>query len=128
MKMQLQHKFANIYDRLNEQPQLQEIIKSHYYAEILRDQAKENNVHVIDQLNYAYSNAKKHQKELYGGPDDDNMLDFMKENGNFSEIIRTTNEGKNIKYGLKGVFNDFYGNSWVEFYYWEYLYNDELGF
>ena len=126
--MQLQHKFANIYDRLNAQPQLQEIIKSHYYAEILRDQAKENNVHVIDQLNYAYSNAKKHQKELYGGPDDDNMLDFMKENGNFSEIIRTTNEGKNIKYGLKGVFNDFYGNSWVEFYYWEYLYNDELGF
>ena len=126
--MELQDKFASIYDRLNEQPHLQEIIRNYYYGEILRDEAKENNVHVIDQLNYAYSNAKQHQKELYGSPDDDYMVQFMKENANFSEIIRTTKKGKNIKYGLKGVFNEFYGNAWQDYYYWEYLYIDELGF
>ena len=43
------HKFADIYDRLEGQPHLQDIIKEHYYEPILRD-LRDNHKHNNDLL------------------------------------------------------------------------------
>ena len=43
------HKFSKIYDRLNNQPHLQDIIKEHYYEPILRD-LRDNHKHNNDLL------------------------------------------------------------------------------
>ncbi len=47
------HKFSKIYDRLEGQPHLQDIIKEHYYEPILRDlrqQIQENHQKTIDEF------------------------------------------------------------------------------
>jgi hypothetical protein len=83
-------KFADIYDMLNEQPHLQEIIRQSYYDDVLREESKENKSRVIDQLNYVFKNVRIHQIELFGDSDEEYILGTMKEFGGFDNIVRTT--------------------------------------
>ena len=74
------HKFADIYDKFEGQPHLQDIIKKHYYEDILRDlreEAKDAKFHLLDTLNYAFKNARQHQEHIYGCNDEDYLLKFM---------------------------------------------------
>lgn len=111
------NQFADIYDRLNNQPHLQEIIRQYYYNDLLNLQRKHDLWQVNDTLSYAFNNARKHQEEVYGfgcADQNDNLLRFMK-NSVFYEIVGNNKFGP-IRYGFKGVIEHFYGEDFVSFY------------
>ena len=115
-------KFVNIYDRLNGQPHLQDIIKQHYYEDILRDEAKEAKFHVLDTLNYAFKNARIHQEEIYGRTLERTFLTFMK-HSLFYQVVGHNKFGP-IIYGFKRIIEQFYGNDWSDYYnehYYSYI-------
>lgn len=118
-KMELQNKFASIYDKLNEQPHLQEIIRNYYYDGILKDEAKDGKFHVLDTLNYAYGNVRQHQEEIYGRVEEKDFLRFIKHSV-FYEVIGNNKFGKVI-YGFKRIIEQYYGSDWQEYYNYEYL-------
>ena len=119
------HKFADIYDRLQGQQHLQDIIKEHYYEAILRDlrdEAKEAKFHVLDTLNYAFKNVRIHQEEIYGRTLERTLLTFMK-HSLFYQVIGHNKFGK-IIYGFRGIIEQFYGNDWSDYYnehYYSYI-------
>ena len=117
--MELQNKFASIYDKLNEQPHLQEIIRNYYYDGILKDEAKDAKFHVLDTLNYAYGNVRQHQEEIYGCADEEDFLRFIMHSV-FYEVIGNNKFGKVI-YGFKRIIEQYYGSDWEEYYNYEYL-------
>ena len=106
--------FADIYDRLNNQPHLQEIIKQKYYESVLTVQRAHDLFQVNDTLSYAFNNVRKHQEEVYGCEDEADILRFMKDSV-FYEIVGNNKFGP-IRYGFKGVIEDFYGSEFVSFY------------
>ena len=117
------HKFADIYDRLQGQPHLQDIIKQHYYEDILRDEAKDAKFHLLDTLNYAFKNARQHQQEIYGRDDEDYLLQFMR-NSMFYEVIRNGKRGP-IIYGWHGIIDKYYGNDWENYFEYEFGYSTD---
>ena len=120
------HKFSKIYDKLEGQQHLQDIIKEHYYEAILRDlrdEAKEAKFHVLDTLNYAFKNARIHQEEIYGRTLERTLLTFMK-HCLFYQVIGHNKFGP-IIYGFKGILEQFYGNDWEEYYQYEYGYSSD---
>jgi hypothetical protein len=116
------HKFVDIYDRLNDQPHLQDIIKQHCYEAILKEEAKEAKFHVLDTLNYAFKNARIHQEEIYGRTLEKTMLTFMK-HSMFYQVVRNGKHGPQI-YGWHGIIEYFYGDDWNDYYnqhYYSYI-------
>ena len=107
-------KFSDIYDRLNNQPHLQEIIKQNYYESVLTVQRKHDLWQVNDTLSYAFNNVRTHQEEVYGCADQNEFLRFMKHSV-FYEIVGNNKFGP-IRYGFKGVIEHFYGEDFVSFY------------
>jgi len=116
-------KFADIYDKLEEQPHLQDIIKQHYYEDILRDEAKDAKFHLLDTLNYAFRNAREHQEEIHGYIDEDYLLKFMRRSV-FYEVIGNGKLGPVI-YGWHGIIDKYYGNYWQDYYEYEYGYSTD---
>ena len=117
--MELQNKFASIYDKLNEQPHLQEIIRNYYYDGILKDEAKDAKFHVLDTLNYAFKNARTHQKQIYGWIEDENCFLRFIRHSYFYQVIGNNKFGKVI-YGFRGIIEEYYGNDWNDYYNYEY--------
>ena len=120
------HKFSLIYDRLEGQPYLQDIIKEHYYEPILRDlrdEANDAKFHLLDTLNYAFKNARQHQQEIYGRDDEDYLLQFMR-NSMFYEVIRNGKYGVQI-YGWHGIIEQYYGNDFNDYFEYEYGYSSD---
>ena len=107
-------KFSDIYDRLNNQPHLQEIIKQNYYESVLTVQRAHDLWQVNDTLSYAFNNVRTHQEEVYGCADQNEFLRFMKHSV-FYEIVGNNKFGP-IRYGFKGVIEHFYGEDFVSFY------------
>ena len=66
--------FADIYDRLNNQPHLQEIIKQKYYESVLTVQRAHDLFQVNDTLSYAFNNVRTHQEEVYGSKNEDDLI------------------------------------------------------
>ena len=60
--MECANKYLDIYDKLNNQPHLQEIIRNYYYDDILNEQARHAKFHVLDTLNYAFNLCKNTSK------------------------------------------------------------------
>tara|TARA_B100001094_G_C18139997_1_gene777278 strand:+ start:725 stop:1090 length:366 start_codon:yes stop_codon:yes gene_type:complete len=110
---------ANIYNKLNKQPHLQEIIRNYYYDGILNDQAKDAKFHVLDTLNYAFKNARTHQKQIYGWIEDENYFLRFIRHSVFYEVIRNGKLGPQI-YGFRGIIEQYYGNDWNDYYNYEY--------
>lgn len=120
------HKFSEIYDKLEGQQHLQDIIQQHYYEDILRDlrdEAKDAKFHLLDTLNYAFKNARQHQEHIYGCNDEDYLLKFMR-HSMFYEVIRNDKFGP-IIYGWHGIIEQYYGNDWEEYYKFEYDYSSD---
>ena len=111
-------KFANIYDNLNSQPHLQEIIKNFYYDELLKEEEKKNKFHVIDTLNYAFNNARRHQEQIYDTIDENYFLRFIRHSV-FYEIIGKNKFGP-IIYGFKGILQNYYGDDFNDYFKYEY--------
>jgi len=105
-------KFAAIYDRLNSQPHLQDIIKQSYYDAVLTVQRAHDLWHVNQTLSYVFNNVRTHQEEIYGFHDETDILRFMKQ---YYEIFGNNKFGP-ILYGFKGVIEHFYGEDFVSFY------------
>ena len=101
------HKMNKIYDLLNDQPHLQELIRDFYYKQM----AKANYKLVIGQLDSAFKNCRQHMVEVIGECDEDEIIDFMVTNA----------PGAYNKCNLNYVFNGFYGDDWQEYYSYEYL-------
>jgi hypothetical protein len=106
-----------IYDKLNCQPNLQDIIKQFYYDNICKENQRKNHAEVIDILNYCFKNVREHQQLYHQVVDEDYILEFMLEEGNYYELTE-----KNKFYGFKNTIEFFYGDDWLE--YREYAYDD----
>tara|TARA_B100000902_G_scaffold144944_1_gene142240 strand:+ start:106 stop:492 length:387 start_codon:yes stop_codon:yes gene_type:complete len=115
---QNQSKFAVIYDRLNSQPDLQEIIKEKYYDTVLREnreKQQENHREVVDILNYSFSNVRQHQLALSNQVNENEIIVFLKEGGHYYEVI-----GPNKLYGYRRAIEQFYGDDWEDYFEYEY--------
>lgn len=120
------HKFSDIYDKLNNQPHLQNYIKEHYYGAIekkLMEEAKDTKFHLLDTLNYGFKNVRQHQEEIYGKVLENSFLIFIKHSA-FYQVIRNGKFGPQI-YGFKGIIEQYYGNDWKDYHEYEYLCNSE---
>ena len=123
--MECANKYLDIYDKLNNQPHLQEIIRNYYYDDILNEQARHAKFHVLDTLNYAFNNAITHQKQIYGWIEDENcFLRFIRPPV-FYEVIRYGKLGEQI-YGFRGIIEQYYGNDWIDYYSYEYGSDSEV--
>ena len=120
MSMNDPHKMSNIYDLLNDQPDLQKLVKYYYYVSLIPEQRQHNHKLAIGELDRAFTNCRQHMQEMLGGSDEDDIIDFM---------VASAPVAYN-KCSFKYVFNDFYGEDWADYYYHEYLevisyYSDE---
>ncbi len=52
MKQQNAHQFSSIYDKLNDQPHLQDIIKQEVLEQLVKDEALKASKNTIDELKY----------------------------------------------------------------------------
>ena len=59
MKQQNAHQFSSIYDKLNDQPHLQDIIKQEVLEQLVKDEASEASKITIDELKYYINDIKK---------------------------------------------------------------------
>ena len=107
----------NVYDMLNLQPNIQDIIKQFYYDSICKENQRKNHGEVVDILNYCFKNVREHQQLFHQVVDEDYILEFMLEEGNYYELTE-----KNKIYGFKNTIEFFYGDDWLE--YREYAYDD----
>lgn len=115
------HKMSKIYDLLNDQPHLQELIRDSYYK-LIRDSyykqmAKANHNLAIGELDRAFTNCRQHMVEVIGEYDEDGIIDFM---------VTSAAVAYN-RCDFKYVFRGFYGKDWYDYYSYEYLdpdYND----
>ena len=111
------HKMSKIYDLLNDQPHLQELIRDSYYKQMAKanhkQMAKANHKLAIGELDRAFTNCRLHMVEVIGEYDEDGIIDFMV----------TSAYNSDFRY----VFRGFYGKDWYDYYSYEYLdpdYND----
>tara|TARA_B100001094_G_C18182862_1_gene801954 strand:- start:491 stop:808 length:318 start_codon:yes stop_codon:yes gene_type:complete len=84
-----QHQFCKIYDKLNNQPHIQQIIKIHYYLSINKQQQKQNHIEVLQKLNamkYIYNS-------IYGF---DSNYTFLRKKITFAYDIFTNQNQKTI--------------------------------
>jgi len=124
---QNQSKFAVIYDRLNSQPHIQEIIRKKYYDTllgVLGEKQQENHREVVDILNYSFANVRQHQlaqtNEIY----ENEIIEFLRVAGNYYEVI-----APNKLYGYRRAIEQFYGDDWEDYYNYEYAdYNGVNGY
>ena len=114
----IQNQFARIYDRLNEQPHLQAIIKQEVLEQLLKEEAKDAKFHLLDTLNYAFKNVRKHQVQIYGRILERSFLTFMK-HSMFYQVIGHNKFGP-INYGFKGIIEQFYGSDFNDYFQYEY--------
>ena len=80
---------SNIYDLLNDQPDLQKLIKYYYYMSLIPEQRWYNYKSVVAKLDSAFTNCREHMRVMLGGSDAYNEISLIR------------------------VFNDFYGEDWV---------------
>ena len=78
--------FCDIYDRLNEQPHLQEIIRQKYYWTILGEEQKENHREVVDILNYTFCNVRRHHLGHWAEVNEKEIWEWLKEAANYFEV------------------------------------------
>ena len=122
MTMNDPHKISKIYDRLNDQPNLQKLIRDSYYDTLISEQRKNNIANhklAIGELNRAFENCRQHMKEDIGECDENRIIDFM--------IINAP--AAYCKCDFKYIINLYYGKYWHDYYSSEYLdpdYNDLL--
>ena len=102
---------------LNLQPNIQDIIKQFYYDSICKENQRKNHGEVVDILNYCFKNVREHQKLFSVVTDENSILEFMLEEGNYYELTK-----KNKIYGFKNTIEIFYGSAWLDYY--EYAYGE----
>ena len=110
-------KMSKIYDLLNDQSELQELIRYYYYVSLIPEQrVKANHKLVIGELDRAFTNCRLHMVEVIGEYDEDGIIDFM------VTMAPVAYNKCDFKYVFK-----FYGDDWHDYYSYEYLdpdYND----
>tara|TARA_B100001094_G_C17800726_1_gene609002 strand:- start:223 stop:594 length:372 start_codon:yes stop_codon:yes gene_type:complete len=116
--------FAAIYDRLNSQPHIQEIIRNNYYDTLLGEKRQEDHREVIDILNYAFANVREHMTAHWNEVNENEMGEFLREAGHYYEVI-----GPNKLYGYRRAIEQFYGDDFMDYFSYEYAdYNGVNGY
>ena len=128
MQMNDPHTMTQVYDMLNLQPDLQELIKYFYYESIIQENRRKNYKSVIDNLDSAFTNCRQHMQLKLGVCDEDYIINFMIEEYYSAGEKRGFYCQGYDEISLRRVFNNFYGAEWLDYYYQEYLvldYSDE---
>ena len=107
--------FAAIYDRLNSQPHIQEIIRNKYYETVLGEKRQEDHREVIDILNYSFANVRQHMTAHWNEVDENEIIEFLREWGNYYQVI-----APNKLYGYMGAIEQFYGDDFLDYFSYEY--------